>query len=133
MRPWMRLALALIVFGHAFIYVRIGSMLPGAVAGWRGRSWLLGGTMAARPLASLSLVIHVLAGALLLICAIAIAVAPWISGGWWPALPIAGSVLGLAAFAVFWDGHAFVEQGGIGAVVSLLLLLGASLFPAAFG
>ena len=132
MRPWMRLALAAIVFGHAFIYIRIGSMLPGAVAEWRGRSWLLGGTVTGAPLASLALATHVLAGALLLLCAVAIGFAPSLPGGWWPALPMAGAALGLAAFAVFWDGHAFVEEGGIGAVVSGILLLVAALFPASF-
>jgi hypothetical protein len=128
----MRLALAMIVFGHAYIYIRIGSMLPAAVAEWRGRSWLLGGAVTGAPLASLALVAHVLAGALLLTCAVAIGFAPSLPGGWWPALPIAGAALGIAAFAVFWDGHAFLEEGGIGAVVSGLLLLAAVLFPAAF-
>jgi hypothetical protein len=128
----MRLALALIVFGHAFIYIRIGSLLPGAVAEWRGRSWLLGGAVTGPPLASLALVTHVLAGALLLTCALAIGLAPSLPGGWWPALPIAGGALGLLAFAVFWDGHAFVEEGGIGAVISAALLVAAALFPASF-
>ena len=134
MRPWMRLALAVVVFGHAFIYIRIGSMLPGAVAEWRGRSWLLGGAVTGPPLAMLALAMHVLAGALLLVTALAIGLAPTVPGGWWPALPAAGAALGLAAFAVFWDGQvgAFAEEGGIGAVVSGVLLLAALSFPALF-
>ena len=133
MRPWMRFVLAFVVFAHAFIYIRIGASLPAAVAAWRGRSWLLGGAVTGAPLATLVLVTHVGAGALLLACAIAIGFAPPAPGGWWPALPIAGAVLGIAAFAVFWDGHAFVEEGGIGAVVSAILLLAAASFPALFG
>ena len=129
-----RLALAFVIFCHAFIYVRIGSMLPGAVAGWRGRSWLLGGTVTGAPLATLILAMHVVAGMLLLGCATAVAFAPSVPGGWWPTLPIAGAALGIAAFAVFWDGRsgAFVEEGGVGALVSGLLLSAALLFPAAF-
>jgi hypothetical protein len=134
MRPWMRLALAAIVFGHAFIYIRIGAMLPGAVGGWRGRSWLLGGAVTGPPLAMLVMAMHVVAGALLLLSALAIGAAPSVPGGWWPALPAAGAALGIAAFAVFWDGRsgAFVEEGGIGAVVSGLLLLATLSFSTLF-
>lgn len=134
MRPWMRLALAFVVFAHAFIYIRIGSRLPGAIAEWRGRSWLLGGAVTGAPLAMLVLAMHVLSGALLLVSALAIGLAPAVPGGWWPALPIAGAALGIAAFAVFWDGQvaAFAEEGGIGAVLSGMLVLAALSFPALF-
>jgi hypothetical protein len=134
MSPMTRLALAFVVFCHAFIYVRIGSTLPGAVAGWRGRSWLLGDVVTGAPLATLVLSMHVFAGSLLLASALAMGLAPQVPAGWWPALPAAGSAIGIAAFAVFWDGRqgAFVEEGGIGAVVSALLLGVALSFPALF-
>ena len=34
--------IAFVVFCHGFVYVRIGSMLPAPVKGWKGTSWLLG-------------------------------------------------------------------------------------------
>ena len=42
--------------------------------------------------------------------------------------------MGIAGFAVFWDGQTqlFAVEGGIGAVVSLILLLSAIAFPRAF-
>ena len=33
--------IAFVVFCHGFIYIRIGSLLPGAVKEWNGSSWLL--------------------------------------------------------------------------------------------
>jgi hypothetical protein len=41
---------------------------------------------------------------------------------------------GLAGFAVFWDGQAqrVVEEGGIGAAISLMLLVSAVAFPGVF-
>lgn len=48
---------------------------------------------------------------------------------------IVGAALGLAGFAVFWDGQArlVVEEGAIGAAMSLVLLVSAIEFPGAFG
>jgi hypothetical protein len=47
---------------------------------------------------------------------------------------VIGSAIGIAAFAVFWDGQTrfLAEEGFIGAVVSLILLLGAAGFPQVF-
>jgi hypothetical protein len=42
MTPWLRYLIAFVVFCHAFIYVRIGSALPGSIKEWNGTSWLLG-------------------------------------------------------------------------------------------
>jgi hypothetical protein len=52
-----------------------------------------------------------------------------------PAAAYATAMLDLAGFAVFWDGQMgrVVEQGGIGAAISLILLAGAIAFPNAFG
>jgi hypothetical protein len=46
-----------------------------------------------------------------------------------------GAASGIAFFAVFWDGQTgrLVNQGVIGVAVSAILLLGAFLFPRAFG
>jgi fluoride ion exporter CrcB/FEX len=70
--------------------------------------------------------LHVTAGIVLLACAVAIALAPSLPG-WWRPLAITGAALGLVAFSVFWDGQTrlLFEEGVIGAVVSLVLLIGA--------
>jgi hypothetical protein len=77
--------------------------------------------------------LHVLAGVLVLACAATIAVGPSVAR-WWSPLGIAGGVIGIAAFAVFWDGQMrlFLEEGGAGALISLLLLASAIAFPLAF-
>jgi hypothetical protein len=78
-------------------------------------------------------VLHVIAGVAILASAVAIAFAS--SGtGWWSPLAIVGTVAGLAGFAVFWDGQTrlLVEEGAIGAGLSLILLMGAIALPRAF-
>ena len=101
---------------------------------WGSRSWLLGGALTGDRLWALLVALHVSAGMLILASAAAMAFAAWVPG-WWRPLAIAGGALGLAAFAVFWDGQIqrMVEQGAIGAALSLLLLGGAIAFPKAFG
>jgi hypothetical protein len=42
MSSWVRYLIAVIVFCHGFIYVRIGAVLPGPIKEWRGTSWLMG-------------------------------------------------------------------------------------------
>jgi hypothetical protein len=133
MRPWMQYLIAFLVFGHGFIYVRIGPTATRTVKGWGGRSWLLGDAITGAHLASLVAALHVLAGVLILACAATIAVGPSLAA-WWPPLAISGAVVGMAAFAVFWDGqaHLLFEEGAAGALISLLLLASAIAFPRAF-
>lgn len=133
MRPWMQYPMALLLLGHGFIYVRIGPTAARTVKEWSGRSWLLGDAITGEYLTSLVATLHVLAGVLFLACAAAIAVGPSLAG-WWPPLAIAGAVIGIAAFAVFWDGQRrlLFEEGGAGALISLLLLASAITFPDAF-
>lgn len=133
MAPWMRYLIAFLVFLHGFIYVRIGSVLPGPVTDWRGSSWLLGGSVASDQLKVIVVALHVIAGILTLACAVAVGFAPSLPG-WWRPLAIVGAAFGLAAFATFWDGQTrlLLEEGAIGAVISLLLLLTALAWPRAF-
>ena len=51
------------------------------------------------------------------------AVAPLVPG-WWRPLAVVGAGIGIAAFAVFWDGQTrlLFEEGAIGVVVSAILL-----------
>jgi hypothetical protein len=129
----MQYPMALLLFGHGFIYVRIGPTAARTVKDWSGRSWLLGDAITGEYLTSLVATLHVVAGVLILASAGAIALSPTLAG-WWPPLAIAGAVIGIAAFAVFWDGQTrlLFEEGGAGALISLLLLASAIAFPDAF-
>ena len=133
MQPWLRYVIAFVVFAHGFVYVRIGSVLPGPIQAWRGTSWVLGDGCTGDQLRRLVVLLHVAAGIVILACAVAIAFAPY-QPAWWRPLAIIGATIGLVAFAVFWDGQALLlfEEGVIGAVVSLLLLVGAIVFSRAF-
>jgi uncharacterized membrane protein YjdF len=127
-----RYLIAFLVLGHGFIYVRIGPTATRTVKGWGGRSWLLGEAITGEYLASVVATLHVLAGVLILACAAAIAVGPSLDE-WWPRLAVTGGVVGIAAFAVFWDGqaHLLFEEGAVGALLSLLLLASAFACPRA--
>jgi hypothetical protein len=132
MKPWMQYLVAFVVFCHGFVYVRIGSMLPAPVEGWNGRSWLLGDAISNPQLTTLTVSLHVIAGIAMLSCAVAIGV-PSLLPGWWRPLAIAGAVLGIV-LAVFWDGQTglLFDEGGLGAFISILILIGAITFPTAF-
>ena len=129
MAAWLRYLIALIVFAHGLVYVRIGSVLPGPITGWRGTSWLLGDTVTGDQLRRLVVSLHVAAGAAMLACAAAIVFVPSLPD-WWRPLAIMAAALGLVAFVVFWDGQTplLFEEGLIGAIVSMLLLVGAIAF-----
>ena len=132
MKPWIQYLIALIVFCHGFVYVRVGSMLPAPVKGWKGRSWLLGDAISSPQLTKLTVVLHVTAGIAMLACAIAIGV-PSLLPGWWRPLAITAAVLGIVAFTMFWDGQTglLFDEGGLGALISLVILAGAMAFPTA--
>ena len=133
MKPWAQHVIAFLIFCHGFVYVRIGSMLPAPVKGWRGSSWLLGEGISNPQLTTLVVVLHMIAGIAMLACAVAIGV-PSLLPGWWRPLAITGAMLGLVAFAVFWDGQTglLFDEGALGALISLIILVAAITFPAAF-
>ena len=133
MPSWVRFLIALVVGCHGFIYLRIGPHAAEMIKDWKGTSWLLGSTVTDGRLTALVTALNVLAGIATVACAVAIELAPSLPG-WWPPLAIAGAMLGIAAFAVFWDGQTrlLFEEGAIGAVVSLVLFVSAIAFPLAF-
>jgi hypothetical protein len=133
MKPWMQYAIAFLLFGHGFIYVRIGSTLPEPIKEWNGTSWLLGQALSDPHLETLVVGLHVVAGMVILACAIAIGV-PWMLPGWSRPLAMIGGALGIIAFAVFWDGQTglLLEEGALGALISLILLVGAVFSGPAF-
>jgi hypothetical protein len=128
----MQYLIAFVVFCHGFIYVRIGAVLPGPIKGWQGHSWLLGDALTDHRLVALAIGLHVAAGLATVACAAAIGFAPLVPGLWRP-LAVAGAAIGIAAFAVFWDGqiHLLFEEGVVGAVVSAVLLGAALTVPTA--
>jgi hypothetical protein len=121
-----------VVAGHGFIHFGPGSPVR-AFTAWTGSSWLLGGTLSAERLRVLSSVLHVLAGLATLACAAAVALAPWVPG-WWQPLAIAAGDLGIAAFAVLWDGRIpyLFQEGAVGAVLSLAQLASGFVFTESF-
>lgn len=120
MPSWLRYVLAFVVFAHGFVYARVGAALPRDIPQWTGRSRLLGNALTGPRLIVLSRVLHVSAGILILACALALAFAH----PSWRGLAVAGAVVGLIAFAVFWDGQVkfLAEEGVIGVGASLALL-----------
>ena len=133
MTAWVRVLIAFVVFCHGFIYIRIGSVLPGPVKEWNGSSWFLGSAVTGDQLRALVIGLHVIAGIATIACAFAIGFAPSVPQ-WWRPFAITGAAVGIAAFSVFWDGQTrlLFEEGVIGAVVSVILLATAIVFPAAF-
>jgi hypothetical protein len=133
MKPWVQYLIAFLVFCHGFVYVRIGSALPAPVKGWNGHSWLLGDAISNSQVIKLVVPLHVIAGIAILACAIAIGM-PSLLPGWWRPLAVVGAVLGVVAFAVFWYGQSrlLFDEGGFGALISLILLVAAIAFPTAF-
>ena len=132
MTTWLQYAIAFVVFCHGFIYVRIGSLLPGPIPEWEGNSWLLGNAVGDR-LSTLIVGLHVIAGIGTVATALAMGLAPQFPG-WWRPLAIGSAAVGIAAFAVFWDGQTqfLLQEGVIGAVISLTLLVSAIALPGAF-
>ncbi len=132
MTPWLLYLIAFVVGCHGFIYIPFGFAVPGKMKGWSGRSLLLGNALTGDRLTALTTALNVMAGIATLGCAVAIGLAP-LAAGWWRPLAIAGATLGIAAFAVFWDGQTKLlpEEGGIGASISLILLAIALALPAA--
>lgn len=131
--PWLRYLIAFLVVCHGFVYLRIMVTAPNQLPGWNGSSWISGGALSGDRLKSLLLVLHAAAGVLILACGVAIGLAASLPG-WWRPLAIVGAALGLAAFALFLDGQPqlVVQEGGIGAGISAILLLGAIAFAGAF-
>jgi hypothetical protein len=134
MSPWLRYLIAFVVFCHGFIYLRIGPTIADTLKEWKGSSWLLGGTVTDGRLKTLVITLNIIAGLVTLACAVAIAFAPSLPG-WWRPLAFCSAVVGVLAFAVFWDGqrNLLFEEGGIGAIVSLALFVVALALPQVFG
>jgi hypothetical protein len=133
MTTTVRYLIAFVVGRHGCTHLPFGLVVAGALKGWRGRSWLLGSALAGDRLTALTAALHVGAGVAILASGAAIGLAAW-APGWWRPLAVVGAALGLAGLAVFWDGQTrrVVEDGAIGAALSLLLFVSAITFPRAY-
>ena len=127
--PGMRNLLAFLVFVHGLIYLWGAAGLPDAIAGWQG-SMLTGDFIGRAAVGGLIVGLHVLAGLFFIALSGAIAFAPGLHGAWRP-VTAAAAIVGLTAFAVLWDGRlgALIEQGVVGAAISLLLLVAVLRLP----
>ncbi len=134
MPPWLQYLIAFVVGCHGVTYIIFGIVAPGTVKEWRGTSQMLGTVLTGEGLERAVLVLHVAAGIALLTCGVAIAFAAS-APGWWRPLAVVGAASGLAGFVAFWDGqaHRVVEEGAIGAAISMVLLVSALALPNAFG
>lgn len=132
MALWLRYLIALVVGGHGFILIGPASPFR-TFKEWRGSSWLLGSVVSGDQLKALVVALHLIAGIATLGCAVAVAFAPSLPG-WWRPLAMGGAAVGITAFAAFWDGQTqlLFQEGAVGAVISLMLLVGAIAFPRAF-
>jgi hypothetical protein len=133
MSSGLRYLVALGVAFHGFTYIPFGFLVPATLKGWKG-SRLLGRVLTDGRIRSLIVALNVAAGVAIVLCAIAIVFAP-AAPGWWRVPAIAGALLGIAGFAVFLDGQAklVVQEGAIGAGISLTLLAVAVALPGIFG
>jgi len=115
------------------MYIPFGLLELGRIAAWKRGSWMLGGVVARGRLDGVVLALHLFGGAALFASAVAIGFPPF-ALDWWRPLAILGALAGVSAFAVLWDGRTrlFTEEGGIGAIVSLIVLICALTFPGAF-
>lgn len=114
--------------------MRIGPIITTTLKEWKGTAWLLGSNVMGSQLRTLVITLNIVAGIATVACAVAIGFAPLLPG-WWQPLAIISAVVGITAFAVFWDGQIrlLFKEGGIGALISLALLVAVIAFPQVFG
>lgn len=96
----MRYLIAFIVGCHGFTCIPFGIPVPVRLKEWKGSSWFLGNALMGNRLKARVLVLHVMAGIVILACAVGIAFARSVPG-LWRLIAIAGGILSLGAFAVF--------------------------------
>jgi hypothetical protein len=128
----VRYLIALIVVSHGITYIAFDWMgVSGAYqfAGWKGSSWLLGSAITGDALKTLTSAFWAIAGVGFIATGIVIAFSPLLQGFSRP-LAIGASTVSILSFAIFWDGQTahFPGQGGIGMILSLIILVSAIVF-----
>lgn len=119
---------------HGLVYLAtpLTGLSERVFQGWTGTSILLGSALGSDVLRSLSAWFWILAGVGLMAAGGAIVFTSFVPGVWRP-LAIGAAVVGVASFLIFWDGQIalFVNQGGIGLVISVVIAAAAFSFPKA--
>lgn len=134
MTPLLRYVLAFIVAAHGLTYIVGGILIPRGLKEWKRSSWLLRSAVTGDALYSLVMVIHVIAGIVIIACAVTVAFAPSMPGIWRP-LAIVGAAIGILGFAIFWDGQVqlMAQEGFVGVILSVVMLICALAFGGALG
>jgi hypothetical protein len=128
MRSWTRYLLAFLVSVHGLIYIvtPLSSLSTTVYAGWKGSSVLLGSVIAGDALKSFTTALWLIAGVGIVLAGVSFILVSRFPSLWRP-LTIFATAVGILSFVVFWDGQTaeFVNQGGIGLVLSAMILVGA--------
>ena len=129
-----RYLLALVVSFHGLVYIGtpLSSLSSTVFSGWNGSSVLMGSLVTGDALKSLTIVLWLIAGVGILCAGIAMVFASRFPHLWRP-VAIGGTLVGMLSFVTFWDGQAaeFVNQGGIGLLLSAAIFVGALAFAGA--
>jgi len=132
MRAVLRYVLAFVVSLHGLIYLvtPVSSLSSTVFAGWKGTSALLGSLITGDALKWLTTGLWLIAGAGIVCACVAFVLMSRFPHLWRP-VAIGATLVGMLSFIIFWDGQAteFVNQGGIGMVLSAMILVGALTFP----
>ena len=135
MKARPRYLVSLIVVAHGLVYLSspFWSQSAGVFQNWKGTSALLGAGLGPDSLKATTSILWVAAGLGTVVAGVAIALvamAPWL----WRPTAIIGALFGVVSFALFFDGQGaqFVNEGGIGMLLSLVMIAGAGSFPQAF-
>ena len=121
----LRYLIAFVIGSHGVAYLMYASQSGKVLEGWAGQALLLGSVFSGRRLETLAVTLWAVAGIGLLCTAVAFGL--WSSGSdYWRSIAVGASLVSIASFAVVWDGRAvgFAPEGGIGMIISAIILLG---------
>ena len=126
----LRYLIAFVIGSHGVAYLMYALQSGKVLEGWAGQALLLGSIFSGRRLEALAVTLWAVAGIGLLCTAVAFGL--WSSGSdYWRPIAIGASLVSIASFAVVWDGRAmgFAPEGGIGMIISAIILAGAIGLP----
>ena len=128
MNRLIRYLLALVVSFHGLVYMvtPLSSLSSTVYSGWKGSSALMGSFVTGDALKSLTTALWLIAGVGIFCAGIFMVLASRFPHLWRP-LAMVGTSIGMLSFVIFWDGQTagFVNQGGIGLVLSGAIFVGA--------
>lgn len=135
MKTWLRYGIGLFIAAHGLVYFTtpFTSLSQSVFQEWAGSSALLGTFLTSNALKSVTTWLWILAGIGLVAAAATIIFISVLPGVWRP-LAVGASIAGVASFIIFYDGQTqqFVNEGGVGLVISLAIAMGASKFSHVF-